>query len=157
MTSKVKPIPEGYHSVTPHLVASDAAGAIEFYKKAFGATEIIRHADPGGKIRNAEVKIGDSMIMLADEFPEMGVVSPRSLGGSPVSFYLYVKDVDQVHRQALAAGGEEIYPVTDKFYGDRSGGVKDPFGHSWYIATHVEDVSPEELQRRAQAQAAKEH
>lgn len=151
MTSRVKPIPEGYHTATPYLIARDAARAIEFYKKAFGATELMRMADPSGKVKHAEVKIGDSPIMLADEFPEMGARSPQSFGGSPVSIYLYVEDVDVTFSQAIAAGAKELQPLKDQFYGDRSGGVTDPFGHVWYIATHKEDVSPEELGKRAAA------
>ncbi len=151
MTSGVKPIPEGYHTATPYLIVRDAASAIEFYKKAFGASELMRMADPSGKVMHAEIKIGNSPIMLADEFPEMGARSPQSLGGSPVSILLYVEDVDAVFSQAVAAGANVERPVKDQFYGDRSGGVTDPFGHVWYIATHKEDVSPEELQKRAAA------
>ncbi len=151
MTGKVKPIPEGYHTVTPYLIVKDGARAIEFYKKAFGATELLRMADPGGKIGHAEIKIGDSPIMLADEVPEMGARSPQSLGGSPVSILLYVEDVDALFSQAVAAGAKVQRPVKDQFYGDRTGGVTDPFGHVWYIATHKEDVSPEEMQKRAAA------
>jgi len=151
MTSKVKPIPEGYHSVTPYLIIKDAASAIEFYKKAFGATELMRMADPSGKIGHAEIKIGDSPIMLADEVLGMGYRSPQSLGGSPVSILLYVEDVDALFDQAVAAGAKVERPVKDQFYGDRSGGVTDPFGHVWYIATHKEDVSPEEMKKRAAA------
>src|SRR5260370_33769663 len=146
-----KPIPEGYHTATPYLIIKDAAQAIEFYKKAFGATEVIRFAQPDGKIGHAEIKVGDSHIMLADEFPEMGARSPQSFGGSPVSILLYVEDVDAVFTQAVAAGAAVQRPVADQFYGDRTGGVKDPFGHMWYIATHVEDVSPEEMKKRAAA------
>lgn len=153
MTSKVKPIPEGYHSVTPYLIIKGAADAIEFYKKAFGAIELFRMAQPGGKIGHAEIKIGDSPIMLADEFPEMKYVGPKTLGGSPVSLMIYVKDVDNVFNQAIAAGGEQQKPLQDQFYGDRSGTLKDPFGHVWHIATHKEDVSPEEMHKRAAAAA----
>ena len=144
----VKPIPDGYHTATPYLIVNDGAAAIEFYKKAFHATELLRLPGPGGKLMHAEVKIGDSPIMLADEFPEMGIVSPASLGGSPVSMLLYVEDVDARFEQALAAGGKEKKPLQDQFYGDRSGTLIDPFGHSWTIATHVEDVSHEEMERR---------
>ena len=151
MTGKVKPIPEGYHTVTPYLIVKDGARAIEFYKKAFGATELLRMADPGGKIGHAEIKIGDSPIMLADEVPEMGYRSPQAYGGSPVSILLYVEDVDALTSQAIAAGAKVERPVKDQFYGDRSGGVTDPFGHVWYIATHKEDVSPEEMRKRAAA------
>ena len=151
MTNKVKPIPEGYHTATPYLIVKDAARAIEFYKKAFGATELMRMPGPGGKIGHAEIKIGDSPIMLADEVPGMGFRSPESLGGSPISILLYVEDVDVVFSEALAAGAKVQRPVADQFYGDRTGGVTDPFGHVWYIATHKEDVSPEEMKKRVAA------
>jgi PhnB protein len=151
MTNPVKPIPEGYHSATPYLIVKDAARAIEFYKRAFGATELLRMAAPGGKIGHAEIKIGDSPIMLADEVPDMGALSPESLGGTPVSILLYVEDVDAVFNQAIAAGAKIQRPVKDQFYGDRTGGVTDPFGHVWYVATHKEDVSPEEMRKRAAA------
>jgi PhnB protein len=151
MTNKVKPIPEGYHTATPYLIVKDAARAIEFYKKAFGATELMRMPGSGGKIGHAEIKIGDSPILLADEVPEMGFRSPESLGGSPISILLYVEDVDVVFGEALAAGAKVQRPVADQFYGDRTGGVTDPFGHVWYIATHKEDVSPEEMKKRAAA------
>ena len=151
MTNKVKPIPEGYHTATPYLIVKDAARAIEFYKKAFGATELMRMPGAGGKIGHAEIKIGDSPIMLADEVPGMGFRSPESLGGSPISILLYVEDVDVVFSEALAAGAKVQRPVADQFYGDRTGGVTDPFGHVWYIATHKEDVSPEEMKKRAAA------
>ncbi len=149
MTSRPKPIPDGYHTATPYLIVNDAAQAIEFYKEAFGATELLRMAKPDGKIGHAEIRIGDSTIMLADEFPEMGARSPQSFGGSPVSIFLYVENVDAVFAQTVAAGAVVQRPVADQFYGDRMGGVKDPFGHAWYIATHVEDVSPEEMRKRA--------
>ena len=151
MTSRVKPTPEGYHTATPYLIVRDATRAIEFYKKAFGAKELMRMADPSGKIGHAEIKIGDSPIMLADEVPGMGYRSPESLGGSPVSILLYVEDVDAVFNQAVAAGAKVQRPVADQFYGDRTGGVTDPFGHVWYVATHIEDVSPEEMRKRAAA------
>jgi len=149
MTSRPKPIPDGYHTATPYLIVNDAAQAIEFYKEAFGATELLRMAKPDGKIGHAEIRIGDSTIMLADEFPEMGARSPQSFGGSPVSIFLYVENVDAVFAQTVAAGAVVERPVADQFYGDRMGGVKDPFGHAWSIATHVEDVSPEEMRKRA--------
>lgn len=150
----VKPIPDGYHSVTPYLIVSAAADAIDFYKKAFGAVELMRMPAPGGKVGHAEIKIGDSAIMLADEFPEMGYKSPQTLGGSPVSIMIYVADVDAVFSRAIAAGGREQRPVKDQFYGDRSGTLEDPFGHVWHIATHKEDVSAEEMERRAGAHTA---
>jgi PhnB protein len=149
MSGKPKPIPDGYHTATPYLIVNDAAGAIEFYKGAFGATEVMRMAQPNGKIGHAEIKIGDSPIMLADESPEMGARGPKSFGGSPVSILLYVEDVDTTFSRAVAAGAKVQRPVADQFYGDRTGGVEDPFGHVWYIATHTEDVSPEEMRKRA--------
>ncbi len=151
MTSKVNYTPEGYHTVTPYLIISDAAKAIEFYKQAFGATELLRMEAPGGKIGHAEIKIGNSPIMLADEMPEMGYLSPKSLGGTPVSIMIYVEDVDAVAGRAVAAGAQVLKPVADQFYGDRSGSFADPFGHQWHIATHIEDVSLEEVNKRAAA------
>ena len=147
----VSPIPEGYHSVTPYLVMKNAATAIEFYKKAFGAVELLRMAAPGGKIGHAEIKIGDSPVMLADEYPDMGFKGPESLGGTPVSLMIYVDDVDKIFPQAIAAGGKEVRPLQNQFYGDRSGTLTDPFGHVWTISTHVEDVPEEELAKRAEA------
>ncbi len=155
MTSNVKPIPKGYHSVTPYLIIKNAAEAIDFYKKAFGATELFRMDQPDGKIGHAEIKIGDSPIMLSDEFPEMGHRGPQSLGGSPVSIMLYVEDVDAVVNRATTAGAKLDRPVEDKFYGDRTGSLTDPFGHIWHIGTHKEDVSPEEMEKRAAAAAGK--
>jgi PhnB protein len=144
----VQPIPDGYHTATPYLIVRDAARAIEFYKQAFGATELMRLGDPTGKVGHAEIKVGDSTIMLADEFPEMGIRGPQSIGGSPVSILLYVEDVDAVYSRAVASGATAVRPVKDQFYGDRSGTLTDPFGHTWTIATHTEDVSPEEIQKR---------
>jgi PhnB protein len=144
----VKPIPDGYYTVTPYLIIKDAASALEYYKKAFAATELMRMADPSGKVMHAEMKIGNSIVMLADEFPEMGIRSPSSLGGSTVSIMLYVEDVDSRFSLAIASGGTVVKPVKDQFYGDRSGTLTDPFGHGWTIATHTEDVSPEEIQKR---------
>jgi PhnB protein len=146
----VKPIPEGYHSVTPYLIVKGAAAAISFYQKAFGATELFR-MEHEGKVGHAEIKIGDSPIMLADEAPEMGFTSPREDGGASVSIMLYVDSVDSVFAKAIEAGATELRPVTDQFYGDRSGTLRDPFGHVWNVATHVEDVSPEEMEKRAAA------
>jgi len=148
-----RPIPEGYHSVTPYLIVTGAASAIEFYKHAFGAKELMRIPHPDGRVGHAELQVGDSRIMLADEFPERGARSPMSLGGTPVGILLYVDDVDAVAARALAAGAKMVRPVTDQFYGDRSGTLNDPFGHQWTISTHKEDVSPEEMQRRAAAAA----
>jgi PhnB protein len=148
MTSKVKPIPEGYRTITPYLFVKNGAAAIDYYKKAFGAQELMRMEQPNGKIGHAELMIGDSKIMLADECPEMHALSPQ--GTSPVSLHLYVEDVDTVAAKAVAAGGTLLHPVSDKFYGDRSGSITDPFGHLWYIATHVEDLSPEEIGKRAE-------
>lgn len=147
----VRPVPEGYHSVTPYLVIQGAAAALEFYKKVFGAQETMSFPGPDGKVGHAEIRIGDSAIMLADEFPQMGIKGPQSLGGSAVSILLYVPDVDTVVANAVAAGAKLIRPLQDQFYGDRSGTIVDPFGHIWNISTHKEDVSPEEMQRRASA------
>ena len=152
-----RPIPEGYHSVTPYLIVKGAAAALDFYKKAFGAKELFRFPMPDGQIGHAEIKIGDSHIMLADEpqdelHRQMGYRSPTTLGGSGVGIMLYVEDVDAVAKQAVAAGAREVRPVVDQFYGDRSGTFTDPFGHIWTIGTHKEDVSSEELQRRASKQ-----
>ncbi len=150
MTKSVRPIPEGYHSVTPYLIVGDAAGAIAFYKEAFGATERMRMPSPGGKVGHAEIEIGGSCIMLADEFPAIGARGPKAFGGSPVSLHVYVEDVDGTVRRALAAGAKEVRPVKDQFYGDRLGTVEDPFGHTWHISTHKEDVPADELKRRAE-------
>jgi uncharacterized glyoxalase superfamily protein PhnB len=148
----VRAIPEGFHTITPHLIIRGAAAAIDFYKKAFGATEVCRHPGQDGKtLMHAELKIGDSHLFLADEFPQMGCKSPLALGGSPVTISLYVEDTDAVFNRAVAAGAQVRMPPMDMFWGDRYGQITDPFGHVWSIATHKEDVSPEELARRAQA------
>ncbi len=144
----VKPIPEGFRTLTPHLVVGDAAQAIEFYTRAFGGKERMRMPGPGGKLMHAEVQIGDSIFMLNDEIPEMGARSPISLGGSPVTLMLYVPNVDQTFAQAVAAGAIAIMPVADQFWGDRYGMVKDPFGHQWAIATHMEDLTPAQIAER---------
>jgi PhnB protein len=150
MSNKPKGVPEGFHTATPYLIFKDAARAIEFYKKAFGALELERIADENGKVRHAEIKIGDSPFMMTEESAEYpDWQSPESRGGTPVHFYLYVEDCDAVFNQAIAAGAKELLPMKDQFYGDRSGGVTDPFGHVWYIATHIADVSAEEINRRA--------
>jgi PhnB protein len=146
-----KAIPEGHHTVTPYLCIKGAAGSLEFYRKAFEATELMRLAQPDGRIGHSEIRIGDSVIMLSDEFPEIGARSPQAIGGSPVTIHLYVEDVDTVFKQAVAAGAKVKRPVADQFYGDRMGGVEDPFGYTWWIATHKEDLSSEEIQKRAAA------
>lgn len=146
----VKPIPQGHHSITPYLIIKGASQAIDFYKRAFGATEDMRMASPDGKVGHAELSVGDSKIMLADEYPEMGHRSPQSIGGTGVSMMLYLEKVDEVFKRAIAAGAKELQPVKDQFYGDRSGTLQDPFGHVWTVATHVEDVPPDEMRRRAQ-------
>ena len=147
----VKPIPDGYHTATPYLIIQGAAKAIEFYKQAFGAVELMRLDGPDGKVGHAEIKIGDSPIMLADEHPEMGYRGPQALGGTPVSLMLYVEGVDAMVAQAVALGATIQRPIQDQFYGDRSGQVVDPFGHVWTIATHIEDVSPDEINARMEA------
>ena len=147
----VQAIPTGYAGVTPYLIIRDAARALDFYKKAFGATELMRFPAPGGKIGHAEMKIGEGVVMLADESPEMGHKSPQSIGGTAITLMFYVKDVDAQFSKAVAAGGTVKQPLKDQFYGDRSGTITDPFGHIWTIATHKEDVSPEEMQRRMAA------
>jgi len=148
----IKAIPDGYHSVTPYLIVSGAAEAIEFYKKAFGATELMRMPTPDGKVVHAEIRIGDSAVMLADETDDMkggAYRSPKSLGACSTSLMVYVPDVDRLHKQAVAAGARELRPPENQFYGDRSATLADPFGHVWTIATHVEDVAPDEMERRA--------
>ncbi len=155
-----KAIPEGYHTATPHLVVRNAAQAIEFYKKAFGAQELMRMPTPDGKVGHAEIKIGDSVIFVADESPEMGMTkSPQTLGGCTGGVMLYVDDVDTTFQQAVDAGGKSFKPLADMFWGDRFGSLTDPFGHVWSIATHKEDVAPAEMEKRAQnfyAQMAKQ-
>jgi PhnB protein len=147
-----KPIPDGYHAVTPYLIVSGGAKALDFYREAFGAVERLRIPGPAGRIGHAEIVIGGSCIMLADEHPEIDAVGPHTVGGSPVGLHLYVEDVDAVVARAVAAGATLTRPVADQFYGDRIGGITDPFGHRWWIATRKEDLSSEELQRRAAAQ-----
>jgi PhnB protein len=149
----VKPIPDGYHTVTPYLIVNAAADAIAFYKRALGAAEVMRMDDPSGKIHHAEISIGGSRIMLADEHPEIQALSPKTIGGSPVSIHLYVDNVDTAVERAVAAGAKLIRPVADQFYGDRVGGIEDPFGYRWFIATHKEDLTMEEIRRRGAAQS----
>lgn len=152
--STVQPIPSGHHTVTPYLAIQNAVGALEFYKQAFGATEIYKLIMPDGRLGHAEILLGDSIIMLSDEFPEFGGKAPQTLGGSPVSIHLYVEDVDTFFKKALATGAKERKPVMDQFYGDRSGQLEDPFGHLWWVATHKEDVSPTEIQKRVETMFA---
>ena len=148
---KINPIPAGYHSVTPYLIIKGAARALDFYQRAFGATELMRIPGPGDAVMHAEILLGDSHIMLADECPQMNALSPQTLSGSAVLLHLYVPDADAMFAQAIAAGATVEQPMENKFYGDRSGSVLDPFGHRWTLSTHVEDVSPEEIGRRLAA------
>ena len=148
--SQVKPVPDGMHTVTPHLVCAGAADAIEFYKKVFNAVEMGRLPGPGGKLMHAWIRIGDSPVMLVDEFPERGSFGPKSLKGSPVTIHLYVEDADAAFQRAVAAGAKIKMPLADMFWGDRYGVLEDPFGHYWSVATHLRDVSPEEMQQAAQ-------
>ena len=150
-STKVEPIPKGYEGATPYLIIKGAAKALEFYTKAFGATEIMRVPAPEGKVGHAEIKIGNAIIMLADEFPEMGAQSPKTIGGTPVTVMVYVDDVDTVFDRAVKAGATSLRPVEDKFYGDRGGEFEDRWGHRWSIATHIEDVAPDEMARRVAA------
>ena len=151
MANRVKPIPDGHRTVTPYLAIKNATEALEFYKKAFGATERYRLMMPDGRVGHAEIGLGDSIVMLSDEFPEYGGKAPAALGGSPVSMHLYVEDVDAFVKKAVSAGASVRRPVMDQFYGDRAGQLEDPFGHLWWIATHKEDVAADEMQKRVQA------
>jgi PhnB protein len=153
--AQVKPIPDGYPRMTPYLIVDGAAQAIEFYKKVFGATEKMRMPSPGGKVGHAELTLGDSMIMLADEHPEMGARAPHTYGGAAVSLMIYVPNVDDTVKTASAAGAKIVRQVENQFYGDRMGTIEDPFGHRWHVATHVEDVPPEEMAKRAAAAMGK--
>jgi PhnB protein len=144
----VKPIPEGFHNVTPYLYVRGAAGAIEFYKSVFGAAEVVRMAGPDGRIMHAELKIGDSIVMLADENLSMGIMSPQTVGGFSGGLHLYVENADAVIQKAVERGAKTLHPIKNQFYGDRSGTLLDPFGHMWSVATHIEDVSPEEMRKR---------
>ena len=150
MSNGVKAIPDGYEGITPYLICKNAEAAIQFYKKAFGAEELFRIGQPG-MVGHAEMKIGNAIFMLADEFPDMGAVGPETIGGTPVSLYIYVEDVDGFTEKAVAEGLKILKPVADQFYGDRSGHFEDPFGHKWGFATHKEDLTPEELNERAKA------
>ena len=150
MAQQVKAIPDGYHTVTPGLTVRDGAKAIEFYQQAFGAQQVFRMDKPDGRLMHAELKIGNSVIMLGEEYLQQGCQSPESLKGTPVSFYLYVADADAAFAQAIAAGAKAIKPVSDMFWGDRQGDVTDPFGHRWSVATHKEDLTPEQIGQRSQ-------
>lgn len=151
--TKVQPIPSGYHAVTAYLSVHNAAQALDYYQRAFGAKELLRMPMADGKVGHAEIKIGDSHVMLADEMPSMGFVGPQSRGGTTVQLHLYVRDVDATVEKAVAAGGKLTRPIENKFYGDRAGTVQDPYGHVWYIATHTEDVPPKEMKRRMEEMA----
>jgi PhnB protein len=160
MTASAKPIPKGFHTVTPSLVVRNAAQAIEFYKKALGAEELMRMATPNGKIGHAELKIGDSIIFVTDESPEMGTKSPQTLGGTAASLYLYVEDVDKAFQRAIEAGGKTAMPVADMFWGDRFGSIADPYGHTWGLSTHTQDLTEQEIEKAAKdfyAQMAQQH
>jgi len=151
MAGKVRPIPSGYEGATPYLIIKGAAKALDFYKKGYGAEEMMRMPGPGDTIGHAEIRIGSARIMLADEFPEMGAKSPETIGGSPVSIMIYVEEIDSFFARAVASGAKVQQAVENKFYGDRACSLEDPFGHLWHFATHVEDVSPEEMAKRAEA------
>ena len=153
MSASVPPVPEGYHSITPYIVVDDAAKAIEFYAAAFDASERMRLPMPDGRLGHAEINIGDSIMMLSDEFPEMGFQGPKAIGGCPTHFLIYIPNVDEAFQKAVEAGCEVVRPVADQFYGDRSGMVKDPFGHVWTLSTHIEDVSMEEIHARMKQSA----
>ena len=155
MSNKVKPVPDGYHTATPYLTIRGAAAAIDFYKRAFGAKELFRMPSPDGKIMHAEITIGDSHIMLADESDAAETKAPQTLKGSTAGIFLYLKDVDTAFKQALTAGAKETMPVQNMFWGDRFGKLTDPFGHRWMLATHIEDVSPAEMEERMAAAASK--
>jgi PhnB protein len=153
MSPSVKPIPDGYPQLSPYLIVDGAARAIDFYKQVLGATERMRMGGPEGKIGHAEVQIGEAVVMLADEHPDMGYLGPKAIGGTPVTIGVYVEDVDKTFDTALKAGATSLRPVENQFYGDRSGQFEDPFGHRWSVSTHVEDVPPDEMQKRAAAMA----
>lgn len=153
MTKSARPVPEGHHTVTPYIIVNDGARALEFYARAFGAREIMRMPAPNNRVGHAEIAIGDSRIMLADEFPEMNAKGPGAYGGSPVMLYLYVDDADGWADRAVKAGAKLTRKVEDQFYGDRMGAVEDPFGYTWFLSTHVEDISDEEMKRRAEQRA----
>jgi len=151
MAKNAPPVPRGYHTVTPSLFVAGAAKALEFYKKALGVEELMRFEGPDGKIMHAEFKVGDSIVMLADEMPEYGGKGPKSIGGTPVSFFVYGENVDAAWKRALDAGAKEIQPLADQFWGDRTGCLEDPFGHHWWLAQHIEDLTPEQIRKNAEA------
>ena len=153
----VKPVPEGYPTVTPNLVVTDGAKAIDFYKNALGAAERFRMSGPGGGVMHAELGIGNSVVMLGEEMPEWGAKGPKAYGGTPTTFYVYVEDVDKAWERAVKAGGKEIMPLTNMFWGDRTGQFEDPFGHRWTLAQHVEDLTPEQIQKGGEAWMAQMH
>jgi PhnB protein len=155
MAAKVKPVPQGYRTVTPYLTVNDAARAIDFYKRAFNAQEVMRMGTPNGKIAHAEIKIGDSLIMLGDEMPQGTVKAPQSVGGTTAGIFLYVENVDESFNQAVSAGAQPEAKPSDMFWGDRFGTVRDPFGHHWSMATHIEDVAPADMKQRMQEAMAK--
>ena len=157
MANKAQAIPKGYHTVTPSLFVVGAAKAIEFYKKALGAQELMRFPGPDGAIMHAEIKIGDSIIMLADEMPEQGGRGPKSIGGTPVSFFVYRENVDTEWKRAVDAGAKVLVPLADQFWGDRTGCLEDPFGHQWWLAQHLQDLTPEEIQKNAEAFFSQAH
>lgn len=149
--AKAQAVPKGYHTVTPSLFVAGAAKAIEFYKKALGAEELMRFEGPGGAVMHAEIRVGDSIIMLADEMPDMGGRGPKTIGGTPVSFFVYGDNVDAAWKRALGAGAKEVMPLADQFWGDRTGCLEDPFGHQWWLAQHLEDLTPEQIRKNAEA------
>jgi uncharacterized glyoxalase superfamily protein PhnB len=151
MAKKAPATPKGYHTVTPSLFVAGAAKAIDFYKKALGAEELMRFPGPDGKIMHAEIKVGDSIVMLADEMPDMGGRGPKSIGGTPVSFFVYGENVDAAWKRAVDAGAKEVVPLADQFWGDRTGCLEDPFGHQWWLAQHLEDLTPDQIRKNAEA------
>jgi len=151
MAAKTQAIPKGYHTVTPSLTVAGAARAIDFYKKAFGAEEIMRFEGPDGKLMHAEIRIGDSVVMLGDEMPDHGAKGPKSFGGTSVGFFIYGENVDAAWKRAVDAGGKEVMPLADQFWGDRAGCIEDPFGHRWWLGQHVKDLTPDEIRKNAEA------
>ena len=154
MANKAQAISKGYHTVTPSIVVAGAAKAIDFYKKALGAEELMRFPGPDGKIMHAEIRVGDSVIMLTDEMPDQGARGPKAIGGTPVSFFIYGENVDAAWKRAVDAGAKPIMPLADQFWGDRTGSLEDPFGHHWWLAQHIQDLTPEEIQKGSEAFAS---